>query len=92
MGLGAPRGFGKSEDGSSPVWDNFDLVEWIAAQPWRTGKVGMVGLSAFAMAQGPPRSCSPRRIGSSRTVAHSLFHNQRYPSHRLLPIIAQTGE
>jgi uncharacterized protein len=31
--------------------DMHDLVEWAAAQPWCDGNVGMVGISAFAMAQ-----------------------------------------
>ena len=49
--VGNPRGFGKSEDGGSPQWDYYDLLEWIARQPWCSGQLGMVGLSAFAMAQ-----------------------------------------
>lgn len=31
--------------------DLFDLVEWLAAQPWCDGNVGMLGISYFAMAQ-----------------------------------------
>jgi putative CocE/NonD family hydrolase len=31
--------------------DGFDTVEWIAAQPWSNGKVGMVGSSHVAMVQ-----------------------------------------
>ena len=31
--------------------DLHDLVEWSAAQPWCNGKVGMIGISYFAMAQ-----------------------------------------
>lgn len=31
--------------------DLYDLVEWIAAQPWCDGNVGMLGVSYFAMAQ-----------------------------------------
>jgi uncharacterized protein len=49
--VGNPRGFGKSEDGGSAEWDTYDLIEWAARQPWCSGAVGMVGLSAFAMAQ-----------------------------------------
>ena len=45
------RGSGKSDGGGSPKWDSFDLVEWAASQPWCDGQVGMVGLSAFAVAQ-----------------------------------------
>lgn len=29
--------------------DGYDLVEWIAAQPWSTGRVGMTGVSAGAV-------------------------------------------
>ena len=31
--------------------DLHDVIEWIAAQPWCDGNVGMVGISAFAMTQ-----------------------------------------
>ncbi len=31
--------------------DMYDLVEWAAAQPWCDGKVGMIGISYFAMTQ-----------------------------------------
>ncbi len=45
------RGTGKSDGGGSPEWDIYDLIEWIAAQPWCDGKVGMIGISAFGGAQ-----------------------------------------
>jgi putative CocE/NonD family hydrolase len=31
--------------------DGYDLVEWIARQPWCSGNVGMLGMSSFAMIQ-----------------------------------------
>jgi predicted acyl esterase len=31
--------------------DGYDLIEWIARQPWCDGNVGMIGISIFAMAQ-----------------------------------------
>ena len=31
--------------------DYYDIVEWIAAQPWCTGKVGGIGQSYYAMSQ-----------------------------------------
>lgn len=31
--------------------DMHDLVEWVAAQPWCDGNVGMIGISYFAMTQ-----------------------------------------
>ena len=49
--VGNPRGVGKSEDGGSGQKDLYDLIEWIARQPWCDGNVGMVGISAFARSQ-----------------------------------------
>jgi hypothetical protein len=49
--IGAPRGIGKSENGGSREWDSYDLIEWIAAQPWCDGNVGMVGISGFGAEQ-----------------------------------------
>jgi predicted acyl esterase len=51
------RGSGKSVEGQ---WrwhsqeeqnDFYDVVEWIASQPWCTGKVGMIGESYYAWTQ-----------------------------------------
>ena len=50
------RGVVDSE-GDSVLWDRqegrdcFDLVEWLAQQPWCSGKVGMSGTSYLAVAQ-----------------------------------------
>ncbi len=48
------RGSGKSE-GQFPYplegQDMFDLIEWIAARPWCTGKVGMIGESYYGTIQ-----------------------------------------
>ena len=50
------RGIGNSE-GDSVLWDrqegrdSYDLVEWLAAQTWCNGKVGMSGTSYLAVAQ-----------------------------------------
>jgi hypothetical protein len=49
--IGAPRGFGKSESGGSREWDSYDLIEWIAQQPWCDGNVGMIGISGFGAEQ-----------------------------------------
>jgi uncharacterized protein len=49
--IGSPRGVGKSEGGGSREWDSYDLIEWIAAQPWCDGNVGMVGISGFGTEQ-----------------------------------------
>jgi len=47
------RGVGKSEGEFTMDWgrDGYDLIEWIAEQPWCNGNVGMVGMSNFATAQ-----------------------------------------
>jgi uncharacterized protein len=60
------RGTGKSTEGQwqfnslDEQQDFYDVIEWIAAQPWCTGKVGMIGESYpgfdqwFAAAAQPP--------------------------------------
>jgi predicted acyl esterase len=51
-----PRGIFHSE-GDATAWtpqegeDIYDTVEWIAEQPWSTGKIGMAGASYFAIVQ-----------------------------------------
>ncbi len=51
-----PRGAGKSEGdihawGSVDGQDGYDVIEWIAQQPWSTGKVALHGTSWLARAQ-----------------------------------------
>ncbi len=41
------RGSGWAEDAPP---DEYDLIEWIAQQPWCDGNVGMIGISQFAAA------------------------------------------
>src|SRR5215469_7571522 len=49
--IGSPRGVGKSDSGGSRQWDSYDLIEWIAQQPWCDGNVGMIGISGFGAEQ-----------------------------------------
>ncbi|HEX4239345.1 MAG TPA: CocE/NonD family hydrolase, partial [Xanthobacteraceae bacterium] len=49
--IGSPRGVGKSDSGGSRQWDSYDLIEWIAQQPWCDGNIGMVGISGFGAEQ-----------------------------------------
>ncbi len=51
-----PRGTGHSEGdidmfGSIDAQDGYDFIEWVAQQPWCSGKVGMGGNSCVAMTQ-----------------------------------------
>jgi putative CocE/NonD family hydrolase len=49
------RGRGDSEGRFDPFFgegrDGYDTVEWLAAQPWSNGRVGMLGLSYLGTAQ-----------------------------------------
>jgi uncharacterized protein len=52
--IGNPRGFGNSDPGDRWVegkTDAYDLIEWIAKQPWCDGNVGMIGISDFGRGQ-----------------------------------------
>lgn len=58
------RGSGKSGGvydflGPKEVRDTYEVIEWIARQPWCTGKVGMFGVSYFARIQIAVASLSP---------------------------------
>ncbi len=85
------RGTGKSEgvllsNGGNEVDDGYDTVEWVAAQDWCDGNVGMYGLSYFGFTQmaaaqdNPPHlrtlcpfqngSLTPLSITKAMTVGH----------------------
>lgn len=60
-----PRGIGNSEGAATrpdtvhnPA-DMHDLIEWLAAQPWCDGKVGMMGPSSYSWAQGEVAQNNP---------------------------------
>lgn len=42
---------GMGKKGYTVGQDGYDMVEWIARQPWCDGNIGMIGISIFAMAQ-----------------------------------------
>jgi len=68
--IGAPRGIGKSEGGGSREFDSYDLIEWIAAQPWCDGNVGMVAFPAMAPS-------SFMRRSNSRPISRRSFRSTR---------------
>ena len=60
------RGRGKSEGEWTAFvndpQDGHDVIEWVAAQPWSTGKVGMTGLSYMGWAQWAAASQRPPHL------------------------------
>src|SRR5258708_4566380 len=60
--IGNPRGVAKSEGGGSRAFDSYDLIEWIAGQPWCDGNVGMLGISAFGAQQLMPAHLNPPHL------------------------------
>jgi predicted acyl esterase len=61
--------------------DGYDTVEWIAAQPWSNGKIGMIGGSALGItANHAAMSCPPHLVCNVVIVGHgSSYHNSGYP-------------
>ncbi|MCK5429203.1 MAG: CocE/NonD family hydrolase, partial [Anaerolineales bacterium] len=81
-----PRGIAKSEGefsyfGLAEQEDGYDIIEWIAEQPWCDGNVGMIGHSWFAMnqyliaAQNPPhlKSIFPHS-GATDIYRQFIYH------------------
>lgn len=61
------RGTGRSEGkyenyGPREVQDTYEIIEWIANQPWCNGNVGMFGVSAFAVAQQQVAALKPPHL------------------------------
>lgn len=61
------RGSGKSPGYLNPfsrkeVEDYYDAIEWAAEQPWSNGKVGMAGISYFAIIQWMVASMQPPHL------------------------------
>jgi uncharacterized protein len=58
------RGTGKSQGqyqlmGPTEIQDVYDLIEWLAAQPWCNGRVGMFGISYFGWIQQQVAAINP---------------------------------
>jgi len=91
-----PRGYvhvivnARGTAGSGGVWtmldqqerdDLHDVIEWIAAQPWCDGNVGMLGISYFAMAQlaaavtKPPHLRAIAPLLTTDDVYDAVWHN-----------------
>lgn len=64
-----PRGVGSSEGyiyawGTQQTEDEYDLVEWAAAQSWSNGKVGTTGTSYLAMTQYAIAAAQPPHLAA----------------------------
>ena len=63
--IGNMRGFGNSDPGDPFVDgkdDTYDLIEWIAGQPWCDGNIGMIGISGFAVRQSEAAYSQPPHL------------------------------
>jgi predicted acyl esterase len=64
-----PRGLWHSE-GNATFWsadeakDVYDLIEWLAKQPWCNGKVGMSGVSYLAIVQWQVAALNPPHLAA----------------------------
>jgi predicted acyl esterase len=70
--------------------DGYDLIEWIARQPWSNGKVGMLGVSYLAISQWMIASKQPPSLkaicpweGLSDIYREAFFHGG-IPENRFL--------
>jgi putative CocE/NonD family hydrolase len=65
-----PRGIGNSEGYGTQPWfdprDCYDMIEWIAAQPWCNGRVGMIGPSAYSIMQVHVATLDPPHLVAMR--------------------------
>jgi predicted acyl esterase len=74
------RGSGDSEgeynfQGPLEQQDGYDLIEWIAAQPWCNGNVGMLGMSYFAVCQNLIATTQPPHL---KAIAPYEAYTDRY--------------
>ena len=79
--VASPRAFGKSDGEGSRQWDSYDLIEWAAAQPWCDGRVGMVGIGAFAAEQFHAAKQNPPHLEDDLSLrrARRLWPARRLP-------------
>jgi len=83
---GDPRGIARSGGdythfGEKEQQDGADMIEWIAAQPWCDGNVGMLGMSYFAKSQLLVATQQPPHLkaifvhdGYTDTYRHMAYH------------------
>ena len=107
-----PRGYvhvianARGTGGSGGTWslldqqerdDLYDLIEWIAVQPWCDGNVGMIGISYFAMAQiaaavaKPPSLKAIFPLGTNESVYDVASHHGLFCESFISPWMSAVG-
>ena len=77
--------------------DMYDLVEWVASQPWCDGTVGMIGISYFAMTQleaavqRPPHLRAIFPVAVTADLYEAACHHGLFSSSFVSPFLALTG-
>ncbi|WP_055405210.1 MULTISPECIES: CocE/NonD family hydrolase, partial [unclassified Mycobacterium] len=77
--------------------DVHDLVEWVAAQPWCDGNVGMIGISYFAMTQleaaveRPPHLKAIFPLAVTADLYEGANHHGLLSSSFVTPFLAMMG-
>jgi len=77
--------------------DMFDLVEWVAGQPWCDGNVGMIGISYFAMTQleaaveRPPHLKAIFPIAVTADLYEGAVHHGLLSSGFVTPFLSMIG-
>jgi predicted acyl esterase len=77
--------------------DLYDLVEWAAEQPWSSGKIGMIGISYFAIAQvgaaagRPPHLTAIFPFEVTSDLYEAAYHNGLFSSSFMTPWLTMIG-
>ncbi|WP_082135667.1 CocE/NonD family hydrolase [Mycobacterium sp. EPa45] len=77
--------------------DMYDLVEWVAAQPWCDGNVGMIGISYFAMTQleaaveRPPHLKAIFPVAVTADLYEGAVHHGLFSSSFITPFLSMLG-
>jgi uncharacterized protein len=77
--------------------DMYDLVEWVAAQPWCDGNVGMIGISYFAMTQleaaveRPPHLKAIFPVAVTADLYDAATHHGLLSSSFVTPFLSMAG-
>lgn len=77
--------------------DMHDLIEWVAAQPWCDGNVGMIGISYFAMTQleaaveRPPHLKAIFPVAVTSDMYEGANHHGLLSSSFVTPFLAMVG-